>query len=337
MRWDQEQNKNDIIVSTRVRLARNLEKYPFPNAMSEQQAAAAAEEIKNAILKSPSTLAKEFQYMEMTKLSGKEKRKLAELHLISPDLINSRYGALLLGKDENMSIMINEEDHIRLQVILGGSRLHEAWDLANKIDDVLEESLDYAFDEKLGYLTACPTNLGTGLRASLMLHLPALTMTDSISGIISSAGKLGIAVRGSYGEGSKALGNLYQISNSVTMGSTEEELIKKLSDIAGQIEDYEKEARKKLEKQHKDALEDRLWRSYGTLRYARKISSNEAKSLISDVILGKAMNIIKEDINVSLISLMVQTEPAQIAGDKEMTPEERDRRRAELIRNSLSE
>ena len=209
--------------------------------------------------------------------------------------------------------------------------------MANKIDDVLEESLDYAFDEKLGYLTACPTNLGTGLRASLMLHLPALTMTDSISGIISSAGKLGIAVRGSYGEGSKALGNLYQISNSVTMGSTEEELIQKLSDIAGQIEDYEKEARKKLEKQHKDALEDRLWRSYGTLRYARKISSNEAKSLISDVILGKAMNIIKEDINVSLISLMVQTEPAQIAGDKEMTPEERDRRRAELIRNSLSE
>lgn len=336
MSWYQEQTKDDIVVSTRIRLARNLKKYPFPNAMQGEQGKKAMEEIRDAILKSPSALAQEFSFMAMSELNPEARRKLAEQHFVSPDLLKSPYGGVLLDRQEHMSIMINEEDHIRLQVIMGGNCLKEAWDLADKVDDVLEEQLEYAFCEEWGYLTACPTNLGTGLRASLMMHLPALTMTDSISGIIASAGKLGIAVRGIYGEGSKALGNLYQISNSSTMGSTEEEQIERLSEIAGKIAGYEREARENLQKNHADALSDKVWRSYGILRYARKISSNEAKSLISDVILGKAMNMIEETTNIPLMELMVRTEPAQVAAGAELSAEERDKKRAELIRKSLS-
>lgn len=336
MSWYQEPILDDMIVSTRIRLARNLKKYPFPSAMQEEQAKKAMQEIRDAILESPSALAQEFTFLEMSEMTPEARRKLAEQHFISPDLLKSRCGGVLLDRQEHMSIMVNEEDHIRLQVIMGGNCLKEAWDLANKVDDVLEEQLEYAFCEEWGYLTACPTNLGTGLRASLMMHLPALTMTDSISGIIASAGKLGIAVRGIYGEGSKALGNLYQISNSNTMGSTEEEQIERLSEIAGKIASYEREARENLKKNHADAIADRLWRSYGILKYARKISSNEAKTLISDVILGKAMNIIEEEFNIPLWELMVRTEPAQVAGGEELSAEERDKKRSELIRRSLS-
>lgn len=335
MIWYSEKNDNDIMVSTRVRIARNIKKYPFPNMMSEKDAKGVCDDVKSAIFNSNSSLAGDFEYLQLSKTNPVNIRALTEQHFISPDLAKSKFGSVLINKDRTMSIMVNEEDHIRLQVILSGLKLKEAWETASKVDDLIEESVEYAFDEELGYLTACPTNLGTGLRASVMMHLPALTMTREISKIISSAGGLGIAVRGIYGEGSEALGNLYQISNQITMGSTEEELIAKVENIAKQIEGYEREARKNLLKNNKTALENRVWRSYGILKYSREISSKEAKALISDVILGKALNIIDEEVKAPLVELMVKTEPAVITDGKDMGAAERDIKRAELIRTSM--
>lgn len=325
-------DKNDgIIISTRIRLARNIKKYPFPNAMTDAQIKNAISDIENAITGGNSTLAKSFKTFHLADMNETQRRELIEKHLISPDL--GRRASVMISDDECMSIMLMEEDHIRLQIIKSGFCLDEAWDLADKVDDCLEESIEYAFHKDFGYLTACPTNTGTGLRASVMMHLPALTMTDSINRIISSASNLGIAVRGLYGEGSKAYGSLYQISNQITMGMTEQELIDKLKNIVEQIKEHEESTRKKLLKDSKDALEDRLWRAYGTLKYARSVSSNEAKSLISDVLLGVNMGIIKKE-DTNFIQLMIETEPSVLIAKakKQLSAEERDKLRADSLR-----
>lgn len=336
MIWYKQKNDDDIVVSTRVRLARNLSNYPFPNAISREAAKKAIAETEKAILESNSTLAKDLDIYHISDTNEVDKTVLTEKHLISRELLNNSEASVMISKDESMSIMLMEEDHIRIQVILGGYKLDEAYDTANRIDDVTDENVQYAFDENFGYLTSCPTNTGTGLRASVMMHLPALTMTDNISRIISSASNFGIAVRGLYGEGSKAYGCLYQISNQVTLGLTEKEILDKVRNIVNQIAEHEREARKKLMENNKDYIEDKLWRSYGTLKYARAISSQEAKALISDVILGKNMGIIN-DIKSNLIELIIMTEPASIeaAAKKQLTSAQRDIERAELIRNSL--
>lgn len=335
MIWYKEQNDNDIVVSTRVRLARNLSKYPFPNAMDAETLKTAREEIESSVMNTNSTLSKDFTAYRMDETDDVTKLMLAEKHLISPDLLKKKEASVLINKDESMSVMIMEEDHIRMQVIMGGFKLDEAYELADKVDDVIDENVQYAFDADFGYLTSCPTNTGTGLRASVMMHLPALTMTKSIQRIAASASSLGIAVRGMYGEGSKAHGSLYQISNQVTLGLSEKEIIEKVKNIVNQIAEHEKQARKKLIDNSKDYIEDKLWRSYGTLKYARSVSSKEAIELISDVLMAKNMGIIEIDNN--LIELMIMAEPAYIEHmeQKRLSPEERDKKRAELIRNNL--
>ncbi|MCR4692412.1 MAG: protein arginine kinase [Firmicutes bacterium] len=333
MIWYKESKDDDIIISTRIRLARNLEKYPFPETISASLKDKVTEEVKSAVLDSNSTLSKEFKFIKMSDLKPYEREELAERHLISNEMKKSNDGGVFLSNDENMSIMLMEEDHIRLQVILGGAKLKKAWELANRIDDVLEENLTYAFSEKFGYLTACPTNTGTGMRASVMMHLPALTLTGNINKIISSASALGLTVRGLYGEGSKAYGNLYQISNQITLGVSEEEIIEKLENISSQIEKHEKESREAIK--NNDSVSDKLWRSYGTLKFARNISSSEAKALISDVILGENMGIIDIKGKKSKIELMIESEPALIMQGKNLTPEERDKKRADFLRTNL--
>ena len=303
MIWYKEQNDNDIVVSTRVRLARNLSKYPFPNAMDSEILKNAREEIESSIMNSNSTLSKDFAAYRMDETDDVTKLMLAEKHLISPDLLKKKEASVLINKDESMSVMIMEEDHIRMQVIMGGFKLDEAYELADKVDDVIDENVQYAFDADFGYLTSCPTNTGTGLRASVMMHLPALTMTKSIQRIASSASNLGIAVRGMYGEGSKAHGSLYQISNQVTLGLSEKEIIEKVKNIVNQIAEHEQQARKRIIDNNKDYIEDKIWRSYGTLKYARSISSKEAIELISDVLMGKNMGIIETGNN--FIELMI--------------------------------
>ena len=335
MIWYKE-NNDGIIISTRIRLARNLEKYPFPATMTKEHSNEAVKEIEDAILNSNSTLSNIFTVYHIGEINDVEKHMLYEKHLISPDMLNKPFGSVMVSKDDSMSLMLMEEDHMRLQIIMGGLKLDEAYETASRVDDVIDEQVKYAFDKDFGYLTSCPTNTGTGLRASVMMHLPALTLTDNMSRIITSAGNLGIAVRGLYGEGSKAYGNLYQISNQVTLGMSEKEIIEKIKNIVNQIAEHEKEAREKIYKNNKNIIEDKVYRAYGTLKYARSISSQEAKTLISEVILGKNMGIIP-DIDENLIELLISTEPAFIehSANKRLTPQERDLKRAELIREKI--
>ncbi len=326
-------NNSDIVVSTRIRLARNLDKTPFPNALKDTKEV--TEKIKNAILGSNATLAKDFDFIDLDNTPALRKQEMAEEHLISLVMCEGKGKSVLVSKDKTMSIMLMEEDHIRLQIIKDGYALEDAYSLASKVDDVIEENVTYAFDNDFGYLTACPTNTGTGMRASVMLHLPALTMTENINKVIASAGSLGIEVRGLYGEGTKAYGSLYQISNRVTLGMSEEQSLEKLKNIVGQIVEMETKARKALTDNSADALSDKLYRSYGTLKYARSISSSEAKSLLSDVMLGQNLGILPKEGKITPLECMVITEPALLCGGKELSPAERDKKRAELIRNNI--
>ncbi len=326
-------NASDIVVSTRIRLARNIDKIPFPNALKDTKDV--TKTIKNSILGSNSTLSKDFDFIDLDAAPAIRRQEMAEEHLISPVMCEGKGKSVLISKDKTMSVMLMEEDHIRLQVIKAGYTLDEAFSLACKVDDVIEENLTYAFDSDFGYLTACPTNTGTGMRASVMLHLPALTITENISKIIASAGSLGIEVRGLYGEGTKAYGNLYQLSNRTTLGPSEEQTIEKLKNITNQVIDMEKKARKALEESRQEALVDKIYRSYGTLKYARSMSSGEAKSLLSDVMLGHNLGIISERGSITPLECMVLTEPALLSGGTELSPAERDRKRAEFIRNNI--
>lgn len=322
-----ENNQNDIVVSTRIRLARNLAGVPFPNALADKSEA--TEKLKNSIMSSNSTLGRDFEFIDLDKMAAGEKQSLAEEHLISPQMLEGKGKSVLINKDRTMSIMLMEEDHIRLQIIKSGLALDEAYEIADKVDDVIEESVTYAFDEEFGYLTACPTNVGTGMRASVMLHLPALTMTDRIGRLISSAANMGIAVRGLYGEGTRAYGNLYQFSNSFTMGLSEREILDKLKNIVNQVVEMEQKARGTLE--NADAVEDKLFRSLGTLKYARSVSSSEAKSLLSDVWLGQGLGILPKG-KISPIEAMVKVSPPFIGAD---TPGERDKKRAQYLRENI--
>lgn len=334
MMWYEDKN-NDIVVSTRIRLARNLKDTPFPMFMTAEQKKQSADKLQSAIVDGNSTIASSFEIFNMDDMSDMDKQAMCEEHLISDELTKRNGARALISKDKTMSIMLMEEDHIRLQIIMSGYKLEEAYSLADKVDDVIEENAEYAFDKDFGYLTSCPTNVGTGLRASVMVHLPALAMTNNLERVLNSAANLGIAVRGLYGEGSKTVGDLYQLSNQVTLGASEQDIIAKLKNITDQIIEYEKQARKTLAEKHKDIIEDRVWRAYGTLKYARKISSDEAKTLFSNVMLGINMGIINADINV--IKMMIMSEPANVAksAGKLIDADERDKKRAEMIRKML--
>lgn len=325
-------DKNDgIVISTRIRLARNLAGIPFPNALKDKSEA--TQKIRSAIKNS--AVAKDFDFLELDNASQLNRLSLAEEHLISPDMLKGEGKSVLLNKDNTASIMLMEEDHLRLQVIYGGFKLDEAYKAASELDDIIEASVDYAFDEEFGYLTACPTNAGTGLRASVMMHLPGLVLTKNIGSIIASATNLGIEIRGLYGEGTEADGNLYQISNRITMGLTETEIITRLKKIVHQISDAEKKAREHLQSKYGISLADKLYRSYGTLKFARSITSSEAKSLLSDVMLGENMGIIKETGKLSPLECMICSTPSMISRGKELDAMERDESRAQFLRDNL--
>lgn len=327
--------KDGIIVSTRIRLARNLDKIPFPAKLSDTEKTKIKAELEKSITESNSTLSKDFDLINLDDVPDTKKAVMVEEHLISPQMTKGTQKSVLINKDKNMSIMLMEEDHIRLQVIMAGDELDKAYDLADKVDNVMEEKLTYAFREDFGYLTACPTNVGTGMRASVMMHLPALVMTGYISRVLQSFTGMGIAVRGLYGEGTNAEGAMYQISNSATLGMSEREIIDKLKSVVTRIMHLEAEMRAKLLKENPDTLRDRIMRSYGVLKFAHKITSSEAKTLLSDCLLGLDMGIIKEAGKISPIELMVIISPSAIAGENTVTADERDIKRAELIRKNI--
>ncbi|WP_028400828.1 protein arginine kinase [Ectobacillus panaciterrae] len=328
---------SDIVLSSRIRLARNLQTYTFPTLLDHEEALQAVNEFEKVINFGIEGLGK-LEMVKMGDLQPIQRRVLVEKHLISPDLAeNSPLGACLLSESEQISIMINEEDHIRIQCLFPGFQLSEALHLANTVDDWLEEHIEYAFDEQLGYLTSCPTNVGTGLRASVMMHLPALVLTRQMNRIVTAINQLGLVVRGIYGEGSEALGNIFQVSNQTTLGKSEEDIIEDLQSVVLQLIQQERVAREALMKTSGIQLEDKVYRSYGILSNSRLIESGEAAGCLSDVRLGIDLGYIQNISRSILTELMILTQPGilqQYAGSP-LRPEERDYRRASLIRERL--
>ncbi|MDK2820493.1 MAG: protein arginine kinase [Clostridia bacterium] len=330
----------DIVISSRIRLARNLKGIPFSNLMTKQHQVKVIEQVNNAI-NAPGVIQSvgKLNLYSLKELSPLERQILVEKHIISPELAEAQgERAVVLRNDDALSIMVNEEDHIRLQCLLPALMLHEAWRLADAADDAFENELEFSFDQQLGFLTSCPTNVGTGLRASTMLHLPALVLTKQAGKVLSALTKVGVAVRGLYGEGTESQGNLFQVSNQLTLGHSEEEIINNLSIVTVRLADQEREARELLRKQNLWKLEDRIWRAYGVLTNARILSAQEALQLISDVRLGVEMNILKSPDQRLLNQLMVQVQPAylQLKNKKEMTPFDRDVYRAQMVRKLLA-
>ncbi|MDP4109621.1 MAG: protein arginine kinase [Bacillota bacterium] len=331
-------DKKDIAVSTRVRLARNLKEYPFATKLDAKRAKDMISAVRDALEKSPALNAK-LKYIAMDGLDDLIIQSFVERHLISPEFANSRSErALLLSDDEHISIMLNEEDHIRLQVMGDGFCPDKCLKEAVMLDMLLDETLTIAFDEELGYLTHCPTNLGTGLRASVMMHLPMLTRFGEISRMVADTGKIGIAVRGVYGEGSKAKSDLYQISNQLTLGFSEDEIIERLTGITDQITARERALRKAAMTDARDTFEDRIFRSAAILRSARLLSAGEAENLISDLRLGVACNLISGIDFDEISRILYEIGPAGISlkNGSSLPPNDRDRQRAAYMRETLS-
>ncbi|ACT04322.1 ATP:guanido phosphotransferase [Paenibacillus sp. JDR-2] len=329
---------SDIVISSRVRIARNMRQYPFPMLATNQQSLEVMNQLTAIGQSGKLDPVGHFETIILSELSELERRVLVEKHLISPNLANeSRGGAVILSENESVSIMINEEDHLRIQCLYPGFQVKEAWTLANQIDDIFEEETNYAFDEQRGYLTTCPTNVGTGIRASVMMHLPALVLTQQINRILSAVTQVGLAVRGMYGEGSEALGNLFQISNQITLGQTEGEIIDNLHGVAKQIIEHERAARQRLMSESRLRIEDRVRRSYGILSYAAVMDSKESAQRLSDVRLGVDLGLLDHVTSQSLNELIVMTQPGflQQTFNEKMSADQRDYRRAELIRNQL--
>lgn len=338
-KWYEENLDTDIVVSSRIRLARNYKKYPFSIRLSASAAEKMIEETKRILLEGNTILSKEFEYIPVFGRNPIDKRALMESHVISPELVKKAAPCgVLLKNDESISIMVNEEDHLRIQSVALGMNMEKAWDLADKIDNVLEESIEYAFNEKLGYLTSCPTNVGTGMRASYMMHLPALEWSGQLQNIFYAIGKLGITVRGLYGEGTQAEGNLYQISNQITLGQSEKEMIENLNNIALQVAEQEKQMREKIFKENSEALKDKIYRSYGTLRYARMLTTKETMTLLSDMKMGFDMGILNEARPViSFYELIMYVQPAilQKRVGTDLNSQERDMQRAAFVRSQF--
>ncbi len=325
-------NCGDVILSSRVRLARNIKNIPFPSRANEEQqqqvldiAKAVAGDLKNT------------KFFDLSNMPEREKKVLSECHLISPNMIGTEVRrGLILSDDQRLSILVNEEDHFRIQAMKEGFDLDECLKAANEADDVIEAAVEYGFDERLGYLTCCPTNVGTGLRASVMACLPGLKAAGRIEALARSLSKMGATIRGIFGEGSQSLGNIYQISNQVTLGLTEEETVEKLKEIISEIIAQERELERKIYDADKFRTEDKIMRSLGTLKYARSITSAEAMNLISDVRLGVNLGIIKETDLEKLNEILYAILPATLskAYNIEVTAD-RDIKRAEVIRERI--
>lgn len=329
--------ENDIAVTSRVRLARNFADLPFSAKMNAKNQVELIKRMQG-IVNGYSTYGK-LMYADIASMHTVDRVSLVERHLISPDLAETKgNGGAFINENENVSIMINEEDHIRIQALFPGIQLEKAYKACDDIDSTISEKVDYAFDDKYGYLTSCPTNIGTGMRASVMLHLPALVMTGYMKSILESCNKVGVTIRGIYGENSEAVGDMFQVSNQISLGRNEEETIASIDGICKQIIDREKALRLQLYKQNVNRLEDRIFRSYGLLLNARIISTQECFKLLSDVRLGVSMGIIKDIDIATLNEILVLSQPAtlQKISGKQMNQDERDVKRAEIIRMKVN-
>ena len=330
--------EREVVISSRVRLARNLGEHNFPNRAGEDELEKVCTEVEVAVGRL--SMAEPFHFLPLARLSPIDRQVLVEKHLTSPaHIAEPRHRAMALRVDEGVSILVNEEDHLRIQALFPGLQLDKAWELASKVDDDLEGDLTYAFDESYGYLTCCPTNTGTGMRASIMMHLPGLVMLNRANKIFTTLSQLGLVTRGLYGEGTEALGYMFQISNQITLGRTEEELIGNLQTIIMQVIEQELQARQQLYKEMGDRLVDKVFRAYGVLTNARLLTSKEAINLILTLRLGLNLNLLPQLEYRVLGELLVLCQPGflqKVAGEKQNT-QERDAKRAALIRERLKE
>jgi len=330
--------ESDIVISSRVRLARNLARFPFLTRATELQRNEIHESVRSALDRLGLGANASHLYVDLAKTNDLTSRFLLERHLISRELANGSGGrGVLFNRTEMLSVMVNEEDHLRIQAIRAGFQVQEAYDEVRAIDERLDRELEFACSEKFGFLTACPTNVGTGMRASVMVHLPALVFTKQIDKVFASVTKISLAVRGFYGEGTQASGDFYQISNQVTLGIAESEILELLNRIVPKIVTYEREVREHLLEKDRTRLEDKIWRAYGALRNARIISSEETMDLLSSIRLGVNLGILA-DVPIGTVNeLFIRTQPAHLQRmeKKNLSSNERDAMRAEFIRRHL--
>jgi len=327
----------DLVLSTRIRLARNLESVPFTHRAREEQLNGVLVSVSNAAQRS--TAFQECVFLRMNEMSPVERQVLVERRLVSHELGDgARPRGIVIARDERLSLMINEEDHLRLQVLTPGFQLAEAWGNADVADDELDQALDFAFSEEIGYLTSCPTNAGTGLRASVLIHLPALVLLDEIQKVLKMIMQVGLNVRGLYGEHSEVMGNLFQISNQTTLGRSERESIDSLERVTRQIIQTEESARERMIRDARVQIEDKVWRAYGTLRHCRSIHAREVINLCSAVRLGVALGLTGLPPLRVLNELLVLTQPAHLQRTygTDLAPAERNVVRAELVRARLA-
>lgn len=329
-----------VVLSSRIRLARNLAALPFPHQMNETQAEQLIRQVEAGVKEiNLMGLDSKVALYRLAETPSLERQVLVDKHLISPQQAQEARGkAVAISADEAISIMVNEEDHLRIQVLAPGLQLKETWKLASTVDDALEQKLDYAFHAHRGYLTACPTNVGTGLRASVMMHLPGMVLTHQAGRLFHNLSQLGLVVRGLYGEGTEAAGHIFQISNQTSLGKAEEEVIEQLEGVTQKVIQVEQEARRHLFSEMRIQIEDRVGRAHGVLANARIITSEEAMKLLSDLRLGIDLGLLPKLNNRTMNELMVAMQPAslQMAAGKELNPLDRDVRRAAMFRSRLS-
>lgn len=338
LRWFEKEGSNsDVVISSRVRLARNLADYNFSLKLSGEDAGRMTDEVMDKISVIPDL--KEYSSFNFKDMNDYQKVAMTERHVISPYLLSQKIAAGMVSPEEDVSIMLNEEDHIRIQSFVEGSDILSAYKKADSIDDILSGVVEYAYDSQYGYLTTCPSNVGTGLRASYMLHLPALTGTSKLNSLASEVGRFGLNIRGIYSDGTKVIGDIYQISNQVTLGFSEMDIIDNLSNIVYQIVEQERAARKQYINKRFMTAQDAVYRSYGVLKYARKLSFKDAMVLLSELRMGISQGLLElaEKKPFSTYNMIIGIQPANlhlIAG-RDLLEEELDIERAGFIRQNL--
>ncbi|MEK7484268.1 MAG: protein arginine kinase [Planctomycetota bacterium] len=329
--------ENDIVISTRVRLARNVEGFPFVQQLPTEQKKKILAFLQEKILTALSESKPEF--LDLETFSETDLQFFVERQIISKEHASVKVPrGVVFPLNEHYSIMLNEEDHLRIQVIRSGFQLEETWGAIQKLDEKLEDLIDFSFSPQFGYLTACPTNVGTGIRVSVMMHLPALSITKNFEKVCQQVQKVSLMVRGLYGEGTQATGHFYQISNQITLGLTEEEIVAKLHNIVPQIIKYERGVRETLINENLSSIEDRVWRSFGILKEARSISSKETMELLSNLRLGVNLGLIPQLKILTINKIFLRSQPAHLSKlyGKELEAGDRDAIRAQFIRQEMN-
>ncbi|MBU0677459.1 MAG: protein arginine kinase [Verrucomicrobia bacterium] len=334
--WLRDAEDTGIVISSRVRLARNLRDVAFPGWAGEEECERVFIHLRD-ILKGLKELNDPLS-VHMADITMLDKEVLFERHLISREHADRGRGSgLIVREDEVVAVMVNEEDHLRLQALYPGLALDQAWQVANAVDSALEKEVSYAFSTRWGYLTACPSNVGSGMRASVMLHLPGLVLMDEMGPIVKGMGKIGLAVRGLWGEGTEAVGNMFQVSNQITLGDREEDIIATLNRIVAEVVDHERNARLRLMEKKESIVRDHVGRAYGILSNAHVLTSKESLDLLSSLRLGIDLGILDDVDRSTVAKLLTQVQPGHLQKlvGKELKPAQRDDARADLVRSSL--